>query len=176
MRGKWLAAITALLLAESAWGALATTWEMDFDDDKKSWKELEAQLPAYPKANLVLMDMGAIPHQFYVDPASVSLGADGVTRYTAVVKAAGGAINVTFEGMRCDTRELKIYATGHRDGTWSRARVSQWERMQRHTKPYQYTLYREYFCPSPARPTPPKQALDAMRNRMSLGSSSSMDE
>ena len=171
MRLRWLAALAAFLCAQSVWAALATTWEMDFDEEKKTWKELEAQLPAYPKGELVLMDMGASPHKFYVDPASVSLSVDGVMRYTAVVKTAGGAVNVTFEGMRCETRELKIYATGHRDGTWSRARISQWERMQRHTKPYQYTLYREYFCPSHTLPTPPKQALAAMRRGQPLGTS-----
>src|SRR4029078_8987809 len=158
MRARFFAALVLFLTAHCAWAALATTWEMDFDDEKKPWKELEAQLPAYPKGDLVLMDMGASPHKFYVDPASVSLGVDGVMRYTAVIKTAGGATNVTFEGMRCETRELKIYATGHRDGSWSRARLSQWERMLRHTKPYQYALFRDYFCPFQTRPTPPKQA------------------
>ena len=178
MQGKLLAALAAFFIAQPACAALATTWELDFDDDSKTWKELEAQLPSYPKEGaLVLLNMGvASPHRFYVDPASVSLGVDGVVRYTAVVKAWGGALNATFEGIRSETRELKLYALGHSNGSWVRARKPQWERMQRHTKPYQFTLYREYFCPSRTQPTPPKQAMDAMRRGVGLGSSTAIDE
>ena len=177
MQARWLAALAAFFLSQLAYAALATTWEQDFDDDTKAWKEIEAQIPAYPKGELVLLNMGAAgAHRFYVDPASVSVGKDGVVRYTAVLKAGGGALNVTFEGMRCETREHKIYALGRNDGTWTRARNPKWERLQRHTKPYQFTLYREYFCPSHTQPTPPSRAMDAMRNGIGLGASTATDE
>ena len=86
---------------------------------------------ALPEAqNLVRVDAGQrSSHQFYVDAASVSVGEDGVMRYTTVVKTAGGATNVTFEGMRCETREQKLYALGRSDGTWVRARDPKWQRV-----------------------------------------------
>jgi hypothetical protein len=176
MRVSWALAL-ALVIAQPAWGALATTWEQDFDDDLKEWKEIEAQLPRVPQGKeLVLMDMGPrTTHHFYIDPPSVTVGEDGVVRYTAVIKTSGGALNVTFEGMRCKTRELKIYATGRRDGTWVRAPNTKWQRIERHVKPYHFNLFREYFCTSPGRPTPPKQALDAMRRGVGLDTNVTFD-
>lgn len=177
MRVEWAAALAAFLMAQPASGAPSSTWEADYEDESKEWKEIVAQIPPYPQGkNLVLLNTGAYHvNRFYVDPPSVSIGADGVVRYTAVLKAGGGALNVTFEGIRCLTRELKIYALGRRDGTWTRARTSKWERIARGSKPHQFSLYRDYFCPSPSNPTPPKQALDAMRLGVSLGNSNPID-
>lgn len=154
-------------------------WDTDFDEETKSWNEMQAQIPPYPKAqNLILLEAGgATSHKFYVDAASVSLGEDGVVRYTTVVKTAGGATNVAFEGMRCETREGKLYALGHSDGTWARARDPKWHRIVlRDLKPHHYVLYREYFCPSPARPTPPKVAVEALRRGVGLASTRASDE
>jgi hypothetical protein len=178
MRVRWLAALGAFLVAQSAWGALATTREIDFDDQTREWKEIEERLPRVPVGKeLVRLNMGPLSdHHFYVDPPSVSVGLDGVVRYTAVIKTQGGALNVTFEGMRCETRELKIYAIGQRDGKWTRARNTDWQRIERHSKPYHFTLYREYFCPSVAIPTPAKRALEALRRGVGLGASTATDE
>jgi hypothetical protein len=177
MRVEWAAAFIALLIAHPACGEPYAGWEANYDDETKEWKEIVAQMPPAPLGkNLVLLNTDAYNvNRFYVDPPSVSVGTDGVVRYTAVVKAGGGALNVTFEGIRCLTRELKIYAVGRRDGTWTRARGAKWERIARGSKPHQFSLYRDYFCPSPSNPTPPKQALDAMRRGVSLGSSSTID-
>ncbi len=63
-----------------------------YDREKKSWSELQAQLPPYPKQEqLIQFDAGsATPHRFFVDPASISIGDDQVVRYTLVVRTAGG--------------------------------------------------------------------------------------
>lgn len=176
MQVRWLAALGAFLMAQTAWGA-APTREIDFDDKTREWKEIEEQLPRVPVGKeLVRLNMGPFSeHHFYVDPLSLVVGVDGVVRYTAVIKTQGGALNVTFEGMRCDTRELKIYAIGQRDGKWTRARNTDWQRIEGHTKPYHFTLYREYFCPSPAVPTPPKRALEALRRGVGLAASTVTD-
>ena len=170
MRVEWLLLIVSLLAAMPAHAALATRFEADFDEEIKSWKEIQSQLPPYPQSkDLVLMEGGrAGSHNFYVDTTSISLGEDGVTRYTAVLKASGGATNVTFEGIRCETREHKLYAVGRADGTWVRARNPKWERIVSYTKPYQLMLYREFFCPAPNRPTPPRQAADALKRGVGL--------
>ena len=125
-------------------------WDYDFDREKKSWSELQAQLPPYPKSEeLLQFDAGsATPHRFFIDPASLSIGEDQVVRYTIVVRTAGGATNVSFEGMRCETREQKTYAIGHGgDHTWSRARNPQWRRIEYHEVNRQYgVLYRDILC------------------------------
>ena len=179
MRLERLLLAAAILFAPPAFAAMATEWEMDFDENSKSWKEIQAQIPPYPKGdNLVLVEAGSeTSHKFYVDPASVSVGTDGVVRYTTVIKTRGGATNVAFEGMRCETREGKLYALGRSDGTWVRARNPKWERiMLRDLKPHHWMHYREYFCPSPSRPTPPKVAVEALRRGVGLATSNVVDE
>jgi hypothetical protein len=174
--------VAVCLLAFAAWALPSAAqwreWDTDFDEDKKSWKEIEAQIPAYPRPeNLVRVQTGAATsHEFYVDANSVSVGEDGVVRYTVVVKTGGGATNVTFEGMRCRTRERKLYAIGHADHTWVRAREPQWQRFTlRDLTPHHHTLYHDYFCSAPTRPTPPRRAIDALKRGTSLARSTATD-
>lgn len=97
----------------------------------KDWREIEARIPAYPRSeNLVRFDVGdGSPHRFYIDAPSLSIGTDGVVRYTLLVRTAGGATNISFEGIRCEVRRQKYYAVGNADGTWTPARNPQWRRI-----------------------------------------------
>jgi hypothetical protein len=185
MRARFAAAsvcVCACLTASVALAALATqwgAWENDFDEDKKGWKEIEAQIPPYPQPkNLVLLEAGsATSHKFFIDTASISVGEDGVVRYTSVVKTAGGATNVSFEGMRCATREQKLYALGRSDGSWVRSRDPKWKRILfRDLTPQYWVLYREFFCPQPSIPTTPRQAIDALRRGVGFGHSPTINE
>jgi hypothetical protein len=145
------ALIVAVVLAATVTPALAQwrEWDADFDADRKPWKELEARIPSYPRTeDLVAFDAGgASAHRFYVDARSLSVGEDGVVRYTLVIKAAGGATNVTFEGIRCELREQKYYAVGRADGNWVRARNPQWRRIEsQDINRYHSVLYADAFC------------------------------
>jgi hypothetical protein len=154
-------------------------FEAEFDDETKSWKEIQAQLPPPPKSeNLARVKTGsATSHQFFVDTASISVGQDGVTRFTVVVKTAGGATNVTFEGMRCETRERKLYAIGHSDATWVRARDTKWQRVVlRDLTPHHHTLYHDFFCPNRVAPTPVKQAVIALKRGYGFNPGSRTDD
>lgn len=140
-----------MVLAAFVSAALAQgrDWDADFDEDKKPWKEIEAGIPSYPRTeDLVPFDPGAASaHRFYVDTRSLSIGDDGVVRYTLVVKAAGGATNITFEGIRCELRQQKYYAVGRADGSWARARNAQWRRIgPREVDRHHNTLYADYLC------------------------------
>ena len=42
---------------------------------------------------------------------SLTVGTDGVVRYTVVVTSPAGARNVNYEGIRCDTYEWRLYAS-----------------------------------------------------------------
>ncbi|MBM3341552.1 MAG: hypothetical protein FJY56_05505 [Betaproteobacteria bacterium] len=124
-------------------------WDYQLDREIKPWAELQTQLPAYPKdENLLRFDMGsATANRFFIDARSLSVGEDGVVRYALVIKAAGGATNVTFEGIRCNGRQVRIYASGHANGQWSRARNTDWRDIQlREINGYHHTLHRDYFC------------------------------
>jgi hypothetical protein len=123
----------------------------DFDEDYESqpWRELELQLPPAPVAAQLqpFYVSATTEHRFSIDPAGLSVGSDGVVRYVLVIETAGGARNVTYEGMRCETRERRVYASGRRDGSWSKARNSAWVRIQDvAANRHHAALYLEYFC------------------------------
>ena len=151
VRQSGRALIVAAALAASAAPALAQwrEWDADFDADRKPWNELKARIPSYPTTgDLVAFDAGgASPHHFYLDARSLSIGEDGVVRYTLVIKASGGATNVTFEGIRCELRQQKYYALGRADGSWVRARNPQWRRIEsQDANRHHSVLYRNVLC------------------------------
>ena len=133
------------LTAYAEWG------QFDFEfENEKPWVELAAQLPPAPKAeNLVEFNVSsATRNRYFIDTASISVGEDKVVRYTVVIEATGGAKNVLFEGLRCETAERRMYAYGHPDGTWSRARNAGWEGIKlRSLLSYHKALYEDHFCP-----------------------------
>lgn len=122
----------AVSLLLSLVGCSVVWAEAGDDEGKKEWQELDVQLPAAPAAaSLVPFYVSAATdNHFFIDVASLSVGGDGVVRYVLLVTTAQGARNVTFEGMRCETREFRVYASGRMDGTWSKARKSEWVRIQ----------------------------------------------
>lgn len=139
----------ALLAGTAAPAAEWLRFDSEFDEEKKPWSEIEARLPTYPKAeNLIQFDAGsASSHRFFIDAPSLSVGEDGVVRYTLLVKAAGGATNISFEGIRCQTREQKLYAVGRSDGRWVRARDPSWRWIEYKDLNRHYgVLFAEFFC------------------------------
>ena len=150
-------AIAVLALLAQPAGAQWSGWDYQNDRPAEQFTERELELPPYPlEDDLLAFESGAASaHRFYLDPKALSVGTDGVVRYTLVVKAAGGATNVTYEGIRCDLGQLKIYASGRPDRTWMRARDPQWTRIE--TKQFNVhhgVLFREYFCAGKSSKTP----------------------
>lgn len=142
-----LAAVTAAIPASVS--AQQQKFEYEFDHERP-WVELQAQLPSYPKPeDLLQFDAGpASSNLHYVDGSSISVGEDGVVRFSLVVKSPAGAMNVSYEGIRCQTHEKRTYAYGRNDGTWARARNSQWADLESIAQNYpQRALSRYFFCP-----------------------------
>lgn len=144
-----LTLILSLPSALAGWGE----FEYDSDADEKPWQEVQTQLPTYPRPDrLVPFEVSAASrNRYYIDEDSLSVGEDGVVRYTVVVRTPGGAENVSFEGMRCDDGQRKLYAFGRSDGKgggeWSRNRHARWEPIQaRQATGYHRELYYHYFC------------------------------
>jgi hypothetical protein len=156
----------------------------DFDSGK-TWVELQMQLPAYPKTeNLLPFDPGPASNNLhYIDAPSIVVGADGIVRYTLVIKSPMGARNVTYEGMRCTTdgeresvrldllilkfevSEKRLYAIGRDDGVWVRPRVSKWEEIEDIAQHYpQRALARYFFCPRNLMVRNEKEAIRALKS------------
>lgn len=85
--------------------------------------------------------------QVAVDSASIDIGKDGVIRYVLIAKSGGGGENISFEGIRCETRERKLYAIGRSDKTWGQVRNASWAVYGSNPRSYHYELAKEYFCP-----------------------------
>lgn len=108
-------------------------------------------LPPFPRdENLVRVQVeGVTNFEYFVDLESVSVGTDGVVRYTLVARSDGGATNVAYEGIRCEGRERKLYAIGRADKTWSAARSPKWAPISGlPINRLEATLNDGYFCPA----------------------------
>jgi hypothetical protein len=137
----------ALLASLSACGGRTSLFE---EEVKPDWKERELVLPPWPDAaNLIPVDVSAAATTlFFVDGKSLSLADDGIVRYILVARAAGGAENVSYEGIRCETAERKLYAIGRGKGEWVLPRSDAWQRIVDNALNRQHAvLAKDYFCP-----------------------------
>ena len=140
------------------------------DDDQRdpnAFEEAPWQLPAAPHdADLLTFYTSLTGQSFAIDAKSLTVGKDGVARYTMVATSRGGAKNVSFEGLRCATMERKLYAFGHPDGTWAKARDPQWAPIPTQGATVQQaTLAKEYVCKDSQIPGKPEAIVNDMRYR-----------
>lgn len=129
--------------------------------DRSDWeRKHEAQL-ASPAAAAAAVAPPALPRErdliefyvaatsgfrFFIDAASISVAEGGEVRYTLVARSSAGAQNITYEGMRCNSGEVRLYAIG-RDDAWG-GRAGEWRPIEpRSVQRWHNALYREYFCP-----------------------------
>jgi hypothetical protein len=89
--------------------------------DNLDWTEIPLPPPpAFSKERLVTIDMPFhVSVKVGVDPATISVGADGVVRYVVVMTNATGSNNAVYEGIRCITDEVKTYARLSASGQWN---------------------------------------------------------
>jgi hypothetical protein len=140
-----------------------------FEEDKP-WEEQKWALPPYPaEGDLVRFDVGNnSAFQFFVDSKSVSVDKDGVVRYTLVARSASGALNVSYEGIRCESHERKLYAFGRADRTWAQARNAEWARIasaKTYPNNQHAVLAEEFFCPAQGGVRNTEDAIASLRRR-----------
>lgn len=110
---------------------------VDADPD---WKEVEAPPPpAVRKDGLVPIDMGSSLLRWGVDPASITIADDRVVRYVVVAQSQGGAVNALYEGLRCSTGEVKVYARNAGD-KWVSATGADWKRLDNNNAATRHSL------------------------------------
>ena len=154
-RALWLSAVLGAGLMGGARADLGD----DFENEE--WKEQAAALPPFPKPeDLIQAQIGArYAFSFFIDQQSIDLGKDGVVRYTVVARSPAGAESISFEGIRCSTRESKVYAIGGTAKTWTQPRKLEWADISsRQSYPYRAILADRYFCPE-HRPVTSKRSL-----------------
>lgn len=123
-------------------------------EDEAPWQEQQdVKPPAFPRQeNLHEFYVGvAATNKYFIDATTLVVGPDGVVRYVLVVKTSGGATNTSFEGIHCQQRSWKHYATGGSDGTWTKSRATRIEWRPIENKPvngHHAALSRNLFCPA----------------------------
>lgn len=133
------------------WGVLGIANGALADESTNAQEpEEEVVLPSFPKdADLIEFYVSAATtNRYFIDGSSLNPGKDGVVRYVMVIRTNGGATNVSFEGLRCATGEYRVFASGRADGSWAKAKISNWQPVENKTvNRHHVALYRELFCP-----------------------------
>ena len=141
--------------------------------DPTDWAEGEVPPPP------ALRTDGLVPFQvsvhaslrYGVDPASVSVGADGVIRYVMVARSDSGALNAWYEGLRCASAEVKTYARWRPGaigvlGSWGTVDAPEWRPLVgHHASRAALVLARNGFCQG----TTPNTPVSRMLRELSLG-------
>lgn len=129
--------------------------------------ESKLELPSFPReGDLVQFYPGPSVggHRYYIDVTNLFVGQDRIVRYAVVMRTTGGATNVAYEGIRCQTAEQRLYATGYSAKGWVEAKLSDWVPIRRgRANEYQSFLYAEYFCPYGAIPANKGSIVSALR-------------
>ena len=137
--------------------------------EEYSWEEQESIIPPYPKEeNLVEFDVDRSDsrYSFFIDTESLNIGkSDGVVRYTLVLKFTSGNRSVSFEGLKCSSREYKVLAVGGRNSSMRPTRRAQWRPIRRSgNNLYRRDLWEFYLCNDQSMPRSTKdRILDAIR-------------
>jgi hypothetical protein len=100
--------------------------------DNPDWKEVEAPPPpAVRTTGLIPIEVERATLRFGVDPASLAVGQDSVVRYVVVATSSSGTVNAMYEGIRCASGEVKVYARHNPDSGWVPARNADWVDLRR---------------------------------------------
>lgn len=157
---------SALSLSQDELRDLGSRRHSNTHERERDWSEEQASPPAFPNdGDLVEFQVSVhTQNRYFIDASTLAVGGDGVVRYVLVVRASGGASNVTFEGIRCATGEYKLYASGRADATWARAHSDQWRPIENKTVNRHHTvLNRELFCHMAMPVASPDEGRQALR-------------
>jgi hypothetical protein len=118
-------------------------------DAPRFWEETEVKIPtAPPSKDLKPFYVSATTQlKFALDAASIAFGKDEVIRYIAVITSSSGAQQVSYEGIRCEKYEWRLYATMQKDGGWHKTANSRWQVIKNTSyNSYHAALVRDAFC------------------------------
>ena len=119
--------------------------------EREPWKEQAIELPPVPDGKqyvAVPLQIAGSNLEMFIDEPSLSIGDDGVVRYTLLLRSPTGSENLFYEGIRCSTREWRTYAFGDSQGGWSPVDENRaWAPIRNlGVERYRERLYRYYLC------------------------------
>jgi hypothetical protein len=129
------------LISWNTWAAL-----VDIDPD---WQETDAPPPpAFSRDKLIPVDMPLyVTLKLGVDPSTLTITSDGVVRYVMVASSTSGSFTAMYEGIRCLTGEVKLYARFSASGQWRAVDNPQWRPLNdNQPSPHALALARQGAC------------------------------
>ncbi|NMM26430.1 MAG: hypothetical protein HHJ12_03835 [Glaciimonas sp.] len=163
--------LATILLAGSAMSQIKSHQDDEESKQVDLWQEVVLQLPAAPDTG-ALLPFTITPNtsqSFHIDPKALTVGTDGVVRYTLVAQSSAGASSISYEGIRCQSFEKKLYAFGRADGSWARAKRDEWQPIFKNAANRQHvTLAQDYFCRDGQVAGNAAKIIDRLRSRHPL--------
>jgi len=118
-------------------------------DPDPDWKELDAATPpAFEAQRVILLDMPKhLTTRVGVDPDTLQIGSDGIVRYVVVMQSPSGSVNASYEGLRCLTGEVKVYARHGSSAKWTPVAKPEWRPLNSNQpSPHALALARQGVC------------------------------
>lgn len=111
------------------------------------WETLQQYLPAFPSAQTDWIEVGTVntqaPFRYFIDANSVVVAPGQIVRYVLKSESDRGAVNLSYESVRCGVAVWKAVAIGG-TSAWERARNDEWRSIDRGG--IQDTLRRGVVC------------------------------
>ncbi|MFZ6646442.1 CNP1-like family protein [Undibacterium sp. TJN25] len=168
-KSLYLSALVAAACLSFQLPASAQQSPEDDEEMEKDWKEVAAQLPEAPKAENLISFYDSGTQAFSIDAKSLTIVSDGTIRYTLVAVSRGGAKNISYEAIRCESFEKKLYAFGRPDGSWSRSRRNEWTQISNLGANKQHSfLAVDYFCEGPTVAGKARDILDRIKKNQTV--------
>ncbi len=108
--------------------------EDDFEGDVKEWKEALTEIPALPdESDWQQIQIDVLPksqHAFLDLKSLTRSDKDFVVRYWLLIRSKAGAFTMSYEGLRCSTKEYVVYAYANpeRKPSVRKIRMPKWKK------------------------------------------------
>jgi hypothetical protein len=164
-----LAALICLFVNTTAiaFDPLETEQKIQHQDTETDWKEAAPKVPEHVDTDdLQAFTVPSADNRFryFIERSSLETGDDWITRFVLVIRSREGAVNSSYEGLRCGYRMYKVYAYGD-SKRLTPISGAKWQPISRRDSDYRATLYNDLVCNSlTGRPNPPTEVFNAMRS------------
>ena len=129
---------------------LVPAWALETDEDGPVvWQESAVDLPQSGVDDRFrsFYVSPASTNEFFINTTSLRITPEGVVRYVVLIKTPSGVENISYEGIRCETKEFRFYASLRTDKVWALSRQPSWKKILGFgINRYQSVLMNEYFC------------------------------
>jgi hypothetical protein len=150
-----------------AYNPLAKEESNDYTPPSEGWQERAVEIPqGFDPDDLQTFTLRGRQDRFEyaIERSSLQVEQDGVIRFLLVIRSAQGAVNSSYEGLRCGHRLVKVYAYGSGSGLIPLT-TPEWQEIPKESSGYQAILYDDLLCNlSTGQPNPPDAVIQAMRS------------